>query len=106
MYHFPVDSTVNNYCERVFINKFENYQHIISIKNSLHFNGIKNKWQSYSKNDENSSSEYTKFEIKELIQRFEKKFDMSSDKFKELYAIGAIPDAFEIILWKSFLGLK
>jgi hypothetical protein len=118
MYHFPVDSMVNSYYEKFFVHssdfqkilgldQFESYQEVISIQKPPRFSNVKNKWQSYSENDENCfSSEYTQSEIKDLIQRFEKKFDMSSNRFKELYAIGEIPDAFEVVLWKSFLGLK
>jgi len=117
MYCLPVDSMNNSYYGKSFIeipsvqkitasDYFEKYKDVINERKLPLFNDVKNKSQSYLEYDENASSEYTLSEIKRLIQRFENKFDMSSDKFKELYAIGDAPDAFEIILWKSFLGLK
>lgn len=79
-----------------------------SFSKTAKFIPVENKQDlSYLTNDETFFfPERTEEEVKELLLRFETKFNMTSEEFKKLHAIGKIPDACEIMVWEALLGLE
>lgn len=55
--------------------------------------------------DENEDDEgyASEDDIRLIISRFEKQFNMTSEEFLQLRSLGKAPDTFETMLWKTLL---